>query len=164
MRDLDRAVADGQQAAIGEPGDDLGDLLALELGQRDPAAHDRAALVLVGEAQQQRARRCLLAGFELEERVLGQPRDGALDAAAARVRGKPQAAPVAPAPELEQRRGQQRQRARLAFDVRQQRLDQLRFDAQADPFRGALDRARSSSRDIGPTSTWLAPSRRDSSG
>ncbi len=139
--DLDRAVADRQQPAIGEPGDDLGDLLALELCQPDPAAHDRAALVLVGEAQQQPARRCLLAGIELEERVVGQPRDRALDAAAARIRGQAQARPVAPAPELQQRRGQQRQGARPALDVGQQRLDELGLDAQADPLRGALDRA-----------------------
>ena len=116
-------------------------VVRLELGERDPAAHDGAALVLVGEPQQQRARRRLVRGVEPDVRVLGQPRDGALNAAAARVGGEAQPPSVALAPELEQRRGQQRQGARLALDVGQQRLDELGLDAQADALRRALDRA-----------------------
>ena len=54
VRDLDGTVGDREQAAVGEPGDDLGDLgtaMRVQLGERDPAAHDRAALSLAGEAQ-----------------------------------------------------------------------------------------------------------------
>ena len=51
-------------------------------------------------------------------RALGQPRDRALHAAGALVgRRSRSALPVAVLPQLEQRRGQQRQRARLALDV-----------------------------------------------
>ena len=64
-----------------------------------------------------------------------------MDAAGARVRRQSHAPPVALPPELEQRRRQQRQRARLAFNIRQQRVDELGLDLQADPLRGSLDRA-----------------------
>ena len=42
-------------------------------------------------------------------------------------------------PELEQGSGQQRQRARLALDVVDQRVGQLRLDAQPHPAGGQLD-------------------------
>ena len=80
-------------------------------------------------------------GVERDEGVLGEPGDGAVDAAAARVGGEAQAAPVALAPQLEQRGRQQRQGARLALDVGQQRLDELGLDGQADALRRPLDRA-----------------------
>jgi hypothetical protein len=92
VRDLDRALADREQAAVGEPRDELGDVgtaLDLQLRERDPAAHDRAALALAlaGEPQQHVARQRLLGSIELHERLLGEPRDGTVDAPAPRVRG-----------------------------------------------------------------------------
>ena len=137
VRDLDRALGDRQQAALGQPRDDV----VVLLGERDPAAHDRAALVLVAEAQQEPARGGLLRRVERDVGVLGEARDRALDAAAARVGRELQPPPVAPAPELEQRRREQRQRARLALDVGQQRVGQLRVHDEAGPPRRALDRA-----------------------
>ena len=50
-------------------------------------------------------------------------------------------APVAVLPELEQRGRQQRQRARPALDVGEQRVDELGLDLQAGAPRGQLDRA-----------------------
>ena len=137
VRDLDRAVGDGQQPALRELRDDGGVLLV----ERDPPPHDRAVLVLVAQAQEQRARGGLLAGRERDEGVLGQPRDGALDAAETRVRRERQPLPVAPAPELQQRRREQRQRPRLALDVGHQRVGQLRLDDQSRSPRRPLDRA-----------------------
>ena len=71
VRDLDGAVGDREQAAVGEPLDDLGAPVR-ELGERDPAAHDGAALVLVGEPHEQLARDRLALGVEPDERLLGQ--------------------------------------------------------------------------------------------
>ena len=48
--------------------------------------------------------------------------------------------PVAPLPELDQGRGEQRQAAGLAGDVADQRRDQSRLDPQAGPAGGQLDR------------------------
>jgi hypothetical protein len=140
VRDFDGAVGDRQQPAVGQVLDHLGALVP-ELGQRDPAAHDGAALVLVGEPDQERACGRLKPGIEADEGLLGEPGDGPVDAAAARVGGEAEAAPVALAPELQQRGGQQRQGARLALDVGQQRLDQLALHDQPDPLRRPLDRA-----------------------
>ena len=140
VRDLDGAVGDRQQAAVGEPLRDLGEL-RLEAVERDPPAHDGAVRTLVAQPQQEPARRRLGGRVEREERVLRQPGDRALDAAASRVGGEPQVPPVARAPQLEQRRREQRQGAWLVLDVAQQRVDQLGLDAQPDPLGGALDRA-----------------------
>ena len=63
VSDLDRAVADRQQAPVGQACDDLGDVgtaLGLQLRKRDPAAHDRAVLTLASEPQQHVARHRLL--------------------------------------------------------------------------------------------------------
>jgi hypothetical protein len=79
--------------------------------------------------------------IEPDEGLLGKPRNGALDAAAARVGGVAQAPPVALAPQLEQSGREQRQSAGPALDVAQQRLDELGFDDQSDALRRALDRA-----------------------
>ena len=96
---------------------------------------------LVGRRRNKRARRAPAARARADVRVLGQPRDRALDAAAARVGGQPQPAPVAPPPQLEQRRREQRQRAGLALDVGEQRVGELRLDGAARPAGRPLDRA-----------------------
>ena len=142
VRDLDRAVGDRQQPAVGEPGDDLGDALAR-----------RARRARSGGARSRRSRprrRGAAAACAPPPAAPDRARTNASSASRATAPWTPplrayaasrRRAPVALAPELEQRRGQQRQRARLALDVRQQRLDELRLDAQADPLRRALDRA-----------------------
>ena len=139
MRHLDRAVGDGQQPALREPRDDLR-VLPFE----GSATRRRTT---VPPSSSPLRRRNSRAGLRLLRRVqrhvgvLGQPGDRALDAAGAGIRGELQVAPFTPAPELEQRRRQQRQRPRLAFDVGQQRVDEVRGDRQADPLRRPLDRA-----------------------
>ena len=168
VRDLDRAVADRQQAAVGEPGDDLGVLAPA----RPPARRARP-----GGARSRRPRPRRRAAAARCARPPAAPDRACTNASSASratapwtpplrvVRSEAQPPPVALAPELEQRGGQQRQRARLAFDVGQQRVDELGLDAAGRPAApGRSIARRSSSRDIGPTSTWLAPSRRASSG
>ena len=72
--------------------------------------------------------------------ALGQPRDRAVHAAGLLVGAHAQAPAVALLPQLEQRGRQQRQRAGLALDVGDQRIDELGLDAQAGAPRGQLDR------------------------
>ena len=137
MRHLDRAVGDGQQPALRELRDDL---RVLPFEGHAPA-HDRAAFVLAAEAQEQPAGLRLLRRVQRHVGVLGQPGDRALDTAGAGIGGELQVASLTPAPELEQRRRQQRQRPGLTFDVGQQRVDEVRGDRQADPLCRPLDRA-----------------------
>ena len=141
VRELDGAGADREQALVGEDGDDLGDSVVVELGQRDPPALDRAAGVLGGEPQEHAARERLLVAIEPCEGVLGVACDRAAHAPGGLICGQPQPAPVAPLPQLEQRGREHRQRARLVLDVAHQRIGELGFHAQADPLRGALHRA-----------------------
>ena len=143
MRDLGLARADRDQALAGEHREHLGDPLVavcLQFGQRHPPAYDRVAVAL-GQAQQDPARE--LAPRRVEPRVgaLGQPRDRAADAARVLVGAHAQVAAVAVLPELEQRRREQRQTARLALDVGDQRVRELGLDPQPGYLRGQLDRA-----------------------
>ena len=166
MRDLDLALADRDQPIVGEHGEHLGDAVRPSSSASAHApAHDGVALALAREPQQDPARDLAAAGVEPLVRALGQPRDRAVHAAGLLVGAQAQAPAVALLPQLEQRGRQQRQRAGLALDVRDQRVDELGLDLavrRAAP--GSSIARRSSSRRIGPTSTWLAPSSRDSSG
>ena len=63
--------------------------------------------------------------------ALGEPRHGAANPAGVFVGGEPQPPPVPLLPLLEQRSREQGQRARLALDVGDQRVDQLRIHLQA---------------------------------
>jgi hypothetical protein len=103
--------------------------LALELGQGHAPAHDGVALALPGQARQDVARHLTAVGIEPLVGALGQPRDRTVDAARVLVRAEAQAAAVAVLPELEQRRGQQRQRTGLALDIGDQRIDEGRLKA-----------------------------------
>ena len=93
----------------------------LDVGDGDPAANEGAVVALARKAQEHRAGHRLLRAVESDERVLGHPRDGPLDAAAASVGGEAQRVPSRCSPELDQRGGQQRERARPALDVSEER-------------------------------------------
>ena len=120
MRDLDRAGAHRQQPAVREDCDDARDVvvaLPVELGERDAAAHDRAALALTRKPQQDVVSGLLLGRLQAAEGVLGQARHGAVNAARSRI-GRQLQAPAAPLlPQLQKGRRQQRKRARLPVDV-----------------------------------------------
>ena len=83
---------------------------------------------------------CRLLGVEPLVGALGQPRDGAAHAAGLLVGAQAQRAAVAPLPELEQRRRQQRQRAGLALDVGDQRIDRSGSTRRPARRGGQLDR------------------------
>ena len=98
------------------------------------------------------------------ERVLGEARDGALDAAAARVRGEAQARPSRPlhsSSSAVDSSGSAPGRPSTSVS-----RASTSSGSTLRPTRcaGRSIARRSSSRDMGPTSTWLAPSSRDSSG
>ena len=137
----------------------------LELGERDPPADDRARRRPRRRGAAGACARPPAAPVEAAERVLGQPRHRAAGRRRCARRRRAAAAGRALPPQLEQRGREQRQRARLALDVGDQCVLELGLDAQpgalgrAARSRGAARRATSA-----PTSTWLAPSRRASSG
>ena len=139
--DLDRALVDGQQPALGEHGERPGGVrvaLELELVERDAAADERLRLLVVaGEPQQHRPRPAPLGLAQALVGVLGQAGDRPVDAAGALVGAVAKRAPVAALPELEQRGREQRQAAGLAGDVADQRRDQPRLDPQPGPARRA---------------------------
>jgi hypothetical protein len=139
--DLDLARADRDQALVGEDGEDVGDPLALELGEGRSPAHDGVALSLAREAQQDPPRDVPVLWIEPFVRALRQPGYRAVHAARLAVGVKAQAPPVALLPQLQQRRRQQWQRAGLPLDVGDQRVHQVRLDAQAGALGRQLDRA-----------------------
>ena len=102
----------------------------------EPAAHRRVALVLADQAQHDGAHeRPALVG-DPGVCALGQPRDGAVNAAGLAVGGQGERVVLTLLPELEQGSGQQRQRAGLALHVVDERVGQLRLHPQAHPARG----------------------------
>ena len=132
--------------------------LQVELGEWSAAAHRHLALALADQAQHDRAHERLALVGDAGVGALGQPRDGAVNAAGLAVGGEGERVVLPLLPELEQGGGQQRQRARLALDVVDQRVGQLRLHPQPHPAGGQLDARRNSEACIGPTSTWFAPS------
>jgi hypothetical protein len=165
--DLDHAIGDREQPAVGEHLHDvrcLGVPLGVELGQRHTPAHH--GLVLAGrrQTQQDRAGERLLLGAEPAEHRLGQARHRTANAARRQVRIEGDRAPLASLPELEQRGREQRQCTRLVAHFGDE--GSVRAGSTCTPTRraGCSIARRYSSPVIGPTSTWLAPSRRESSG
>jgi hypothetical protein len=146
VRDLDLALPDRDQPVVDERGEHIARLpiaLHVELRQRDAPAHDGRPFCvgLPREPQQDPARDLTLAGIELAVGGLGQPRHRTVHAAGVLVGTQPQQPTVAVQPELEQRGRQQRQRARLALDVRDQRVDEFGIDSQTPTAGRQLDRA-----------------------
>ena len=142
--DLDGALADGDEAAVGQRREHVGHVLValqVELGERGAAAHRRVALALADQAQHEGAHERLALVGDAGVGALGQPRDGAVNAAGLAVGGQGERVVLPLLPELEQRGGQQRQRARLALDVVDERVGQLRLHPQPHPAGGQLDGA-----------------------
>ena len=133
---------DGDEAAVGERGEHVRGLLValeVELGQRRPAAHGRVALALADQAQHDRAHERLVARPGCGRRC---PRPGGRRRRAhpgLAIDGRCERVVLPLLPELEQRGGEQRQRARLALHVIDKRVGELRLDAKPDPACGQLD-------------------------
>ena len=97
------------------------------------------ALVLADEAQHDGAHELLALVGNAGVGALGQPRDGAVHAAGLAVGSQGEHVVLPLLPELEQGGGQQRQRARLALHVVDQRVGQLRLHPQPHPAGRQLD-------------------------
>ena len=140
--DLDVSFRHGDEAAVGQRRQHVGHpsvALQVELGEGSAAAHRRVALALADETQHEGAHELLVLIRDAGVGALGQPRDGTVDAAGLAVGSKGERVVLPLLPELEQGGGQQRQRARLALHVVDQRVRQLRLDAQSHPACGQLD-------------------------
>ena len=142
VRDLDAVLGERDETAVGERAEHAPDLLAVgvELVDRHGAAHGAAVGLLAGQPQQDRARDLALAVVQAGVRPLGEAGDRTAHAARALVGRQPQMTVVAALPQLEQRRGQQRKRAGLGFDIGEQPVDELGLHAQPAGARRALDR------------------------
>ena len=134
VRDLHLVLADRDQALARQHVQDGSGVAEL------PDRHPRADAAVAREPQHDPPCLLALAGVEPLIRGFGEPRDRAADAAAPLVGGQVQALAVALLPELEQGRGQQRQRAGLPLDVGDQRVGQLRLDHEPGVTSRQLDR------------------------
>jgi hypothetical protein len=134
VRHLHRRGAHRQQPALGEHREHAIDVrvgVGLELRERDPPSDDRAANILSSQSQQHGSRNALLRRLQPAESLLRQPRHRSTHTADALVGRVTQAPRVAPLPQLEQGRRQQREGSGLIVDVRQQGVDELRLHVQA---------------------------------
>ncbi len=126
MRDLGEPVADGDEPRVGER---LEHGVVAKLRERDAAPHGRVR-ALVGEPEQEAPRRLALAVVEPRVRLLGEPRDRAVDAARRAVGLVPEHPAATEPPQLEQRRREKRQRAGLPLDLGDERVDERRLDLE----------------------------------
>ena len=88
---LDAALRDGDEAAVGQCGEDALDLpvaFQVELGQRRTAAHRRVALALADQAQHDRAHERLVPVRDAGVGAFGQAGDGAVHAAGLAIGGQ----------------------------------------------------------------------------
>ncbi len=113
--------------------------LQVELRERRATAHRRVALALADQTQHDGAHELLAPVGDASVGALGQPRDSTVNAAGLAVGGQGEHVVVPLLPELEQGGGQQRQRARLALHVVDQRVGQLGLHPQPHPAGGQLD-------------------------
>ncbi len=113
--------------------------LQVELPEWSAAAYRRIALVFADQAQHDGAHQLPALVGDASVRTLCQPRNCAVDAAGLAVGSQRERVALPLLPELEQGGGQQRQRARLALNVVDERVGQLRLHPQPHPAGGQLD-------------------------
>ena len=145
VRDLDLAVADRDQPVVTSAestsprrSSRITSSSASETRRRTTADPSASA---AREPQQDPARYRALPGIELLVGGLGQPGHRAVHTAGVLVGAHAQEPTIPVEPELEQRGRQQRQRARLALHVRDQRVDELGLNPQPGAAGRQLDRA-----------------------
>ncbi len=140
--DLHVPIPDGDEAGRRQPLQDLGHdrvPVGVELVERDAPSDQLRPLARAGQAQEQRPRQLLAMRVELGVGRLGEAGDRPVQAAAGPVGGQREASALAQPPQLEERRGEERQDPRLAPGVGDQRLRQRRLDAKADSLGRVLD-------------------------
>ena len=144
VHEFNRAVVDDEQPPLHERSEHARDarvVLGVELLARHAPPRERLALAARDEPEQDPARDPLFVVGQRPERRLGVSADGSADAARPLVGGERQRTTVAFAPEVEQRRREERQPAGLARDVVDERVDERRLDFESDPLGRPFDRA-----------------------
>ena len=144
VHELDGLVAGDEEPPLDERCEYARDafvLVGVELCARRAPSRERLAVAARDESQQDPTSDRSLVGVERLKGRLGVPADCAADAVRPFVRRLGERRPVPLAPEVEERRLEKRQAARLARDVVDQCVDERRLDLQPDPLGGPLDRA-----------------------
>ena len=165
MRHLEPVAVHGQQAAADEGLDHLPARAAalavqVQLGERHRPPHERPAVVDVGEPHEQAAGQLPPGVVQRAVGGLGRPGERAGDAAGLQVAGEREPVAAAPLPGADQRRRQQRQRARPAQDVGDDGVEQLGIRPSGRPSAaGSRTISRSSASVSAGTSTSAPPSR-----
>ncbi len=129
--DLDGAFADAHEAAVGQRGKHVGHVLValqVELGEGSAATHrcTGVTLSLAYQAQRDRTHELLAPVGNAGVRALCEPSDSAVHAARLAVGRQGERVALPLLPELEQCCREERQRARLALDVVDERVGELR--------------------------------------
>ena len=137
VRDFGRAVARGDETPRDQR---LEHVRISELDERHTPADVVGAFAGLGESQQEPPARALLVRCELPVGVLGEPGHRAADTAGVVIAGVGEDAAAAAHPGLQQRRGQQRERARLVGHVGGDRVGEPGFERQRRPAGWFLDR------------------------
>ena len=144
VNEFDRAVVGDEQPALDQRREHAPDprvIVGIELlAGRAPTRED-LALAAGDEAEQDPARDLLVVLAQRPEGRFRVAADRAANTSRPLVRGMGQGASVAVAPEVEQRRREKRQPARLAGDIIDERVDERRLDLEPRPLGGSLDRA-----------------------
>ncbi len=139
VRDLGRAVADGDEAGVGHRVEQLGDALVApergELGQRRPAAGVLGPFSRFGQREERAPRKLLLVGIERAVHVFCGRRHRGAHSARGPVRVERELPAVPILPRRAKCVGEQRQGAGLAQDLLDQHLDQARLDVQTRDLR-----------------------------
>ena len=141
---LDGTLTNTDEAAVGQRRQHVGHVpvaLQIELGEWSAAADRRVALVFADQAQHDGAYELPVPLGDASVGALGQPRDGAVNAAGRAVVSQREHVVLPLLPELEQGGGQQRQRSRLTLQVVDQRIGQLGLHPQPHAASGQLDGA-----------------------
>ena len=140
--DLDIPFGHGDETAVGQRREHVGHVvvaLQVELPERCAAADRRVALALSDQAQHDCAHELPTPVGDASVRALGQASDGAVHPARGAVVRQREPVVLALLPELEEGGGQQRQRARLALNVVDQRIRQLGLHSEPHPGCGQFD-------------------------
>ena len=115
-------------------------LVGIELNARDAPPRQRYAVAARDQPKQDPARNLPVVLYEHTESRLCVAADDSAHAPRPPISLERQCSPLSLAPELEQRRREQRERAGFAGDVVDERIDKGRLDFQSGPLGRTLDR------------------------
>jgi hypothetical protein len=144
VHELDRPVVGDEQPSLDQRREHARDplvVVGVELVACCAPARDRFTAAAVDEPEQNPARHLLLIVAERGEGGLGMASDGASNASRALVGGERERVVFAFAPEVEQRRREERKAAGLAGDIVDERVHERRLDLETRALGRPFDRA-----------------------